>query len=196
MVSRQPPCWILAGGGEGEEGEEERAATSDCVVHSELTARKTPHRVRPRTAEPASPLGEGKTWRPWTKRGPRVAVSSAFRPEDPSPVSAEDARTCLSPRRGEDMAPMDQAGPAGGGFVGVSTGRPLTECRRVRRRLPLPLERVKTAAPLGEWISAGLPAWGARPEDPSPISAEDGRICLSPWRGEEWRRPLRRVSMR
>ena len=30
-------------------------------------------------------------------------------------------------------------------------------------------------------------------EDPSPISAEDARICLSPWRGEE-QRPLEEID--
>ena len=101
-----------------------------------LVARKTPHRFRPKTPEPASPLGEGEEpehlahapcslecWvrgRPLTGFGRRrpnlplpservksrstspthLARLSVGCAEDPSPVSAEDARTCLSPRRG------------------------------------------------------------------------------------------------
>ena len=77
---------------------------------------------------------------------------------------------------------------------------PLTECRGRRpsassgQVLPLPLERVKMRG-CGSLGQAQGRLYGdcgqdhhergtrSRPGDPSPISAEDARICLSPWRG-------------
>ena len=102
--------------------------------------------------------------------------------EDPSPDSAEDAgilrlaqdRLCLSPGEGEEGRRLDQMDIAhsllglckgllgegeeqcaseGGVGWGWVRGRPLTECRWVHRRLPLPQERVKRGGALIRWTS-------------------------------------------
>ena len=73
---------------------------------------------------------------------------------------------------GERGGALEGEGLTGGvlGAVWVR-GRLLTGFGRGRPNLPLPLER-----PLRN-------PGGGCPEDPSPNSAEDGRFCLSPWRG-------------
>ena len=50
-----------------------------------LGARKTPHRIRPGTADSASPLGEGEDWRPWREVRDFGLAASPRQPPSPQP---------------------------------------------------------------------------------------------------------------
>ena len=85
-------------------------------------------------------------------------------------------------------------------WSGWVRGRPLTDCRRGRRCLPLPLERVKSGGPLIGLRpnTVAMPGAGVRAdaasqtiakpeagcaEDPSPNAGGYTGVCLSPRRG-------------
>ena len=122
--------------------EEERRRTrafdpGPSRVVAGMVARKTPHRIRPKTADSASPLGEGEEQWPWRTvfdfglaaspkqppsppdRGPGQALARGVRAcsyrvielvgcaEDPSPNLAEDGSPLSSER-------VKRGGPAGG----------------------------------------------------------------------------------
>ena len=107
-------------------------------------ARRTPHRFRPKTPEPASPLGEGEEWcRPHRRTVMRRAVVAIAR-RTPHRASAEDARIprrardrfCLSPRRDlcgtRGMVARKTLTPT------LSHRRPLRNPRAVARKTPHP----------------------------------------------------------
>ena len=143
-----------------------------------LGARKTPHRIRPKTAESASPLGEGEERRPldWIETEHRCY-----------PHGREYGRSCLGglgalckglPMERVRVAPRGWGAASGpGGLGGWVPGRPLTEFGRRRPILPLPSERAKNGDPGGRCSTlAWLLHRGSHPH-PSPLPLGD--LCVT-----------------
>ena len=155
--------------------------------------RKTPHRFPPKTPESASPPGEGKIagmtegsacegWVPggWFDTVPSASSGQALRRLRPGHF---DKLRPGSPRTGV------RPGIGVARKMGGSESPPLREIGRGRRDDGEKRKARSLGGPGDDrWVDEAL-----RPEDPSPISAEDAgilrlaqdRFCLSPRRGED-----------
>ena len=135
------------------------ARAFDLCVSRVLVARKTPHRIRPRTADSASPPGEGEDWRPRAE-GARLWLGWFTEAATLTPtlsLKGEGERASPPSRMRQGFAKVSQGRGRKSGIAherltlaravlwpGWLRGRPLTEFGRRRPILPLPSERVKS----------------------------------------------------
>ena len=122
-------------------------------------ARRTPHRFRPKTPEPASPLGEGEEWcRPHRRTVMRRAVVARRTPHQLRPKTPESlgglgtgsasplGETFAEPRDGCPGRPSPQPSPTGRGGKSRRNFEDSGDCAKVS------LERGRHARPSDSWI--------------------------------------------